>query len=203
MKSNVRAVTPKPEDKPQSVDREKTCPLLLRVFTSKGKFCFQNDRLFYLRLKIYFGLQNRYSWTPLIKNFILGLLEIFLLIERSLMVIYEEYPLRFEFPEIFSRDWFPINGIQLYTPFKITPRISLIFKNVWNNRINHKRFFYYKSRIVFKRSNLWAARFTSISRNSSACIPKNWTKIFKFSFTPSSHLKLIRPYWFDIFDVVV
>ena len=40
MKSNVRAVTPKAEDKPQSVDREKTCPLLLRVFTSKGKFNF-------------------------------------------------------------------------------------------------------------------------------------------------------------------
>ena len=38
MKSNVRAVTPKPEDKPEAVDREKTCPLLLRVFTSKGKF---------------------------------------------------------------------------------------------------------------------------------------------------------------------
>ena len=36
MKSNVRAVTPKPEDKPESVDREKTCPLLLRVFTNKG-----------------------------------------------------------------------------------------------------------------------------------------------------------------------
>merc|ERR1712242_398550 len=37
MKSNVRAVTPKAEDKPQSVDREKTCPLLLRVFTSKDR----------------------------------------------------------------------------------------------------------------------------------------------------------------------
>merc|ERR1712242_20576 len=37
MRSNVRAVTPKAEDKPQSVDREKTCPLLLRVFTSKDR----------------------------------------------------------------------------------------------------------------------------------------------------------------------
>ena len=37
MKSNVRAVTPKAEEKPQSVDREKTCPLLLRVFTSKDR----------------------------------------------------------------------------------------------------------------------------------------------------------------------
>merc|ERR1712002_334722 len=37
MKSNVRAVTPKPEDKPEAVDREKTCPLLLRVFTSKDR----------------------------------------------------------------------------------------------------------------------------------------------------------------------
>ena len=38
MKSNVRAVTPKPEEKPEAIDREKTCPLLLRVFTGKGKF---------------------------------------------------------------------------------------------------------------------------------------------------------------------
>merc|ERR1711935_1065254 len=37
MKSNVRAVTPKAEEKAQSVDREKTCPLLLRVFTSKDR----------------------------------------------------------------------------------------------------------------------------------------------------------------------
>jgi len=37
MKSNVRAVTPKAEDKPEAIDREKTCPLLLRVFTSKDR----------------------------------------------------------------------------------------------------------------------------------------------------------------------
>merc|ERR1712212_300532 len=37
MKSNVRAVTPKPEEKPEATDREKTCPLLLRVFTSKDR----------------------------------------------------------------------------------------------------------------------------------------------------------------------
>ena len=48
MKSNVRAVTPKPEDKPEAVDREKTCPLLLRVFTSKGKF----SNFFFKILKI-------------------------------------------------------------------------------------------------------------------------------------------------------
>ena len=47
MKSNVRAITPKPEVKPEAVDREKTCPLLLRVFTSKGK-----SYTFYVRLNL-------------------------------------------------------------------------------------------------------------------------------------------------------
>ena len=36
MRSNVLRITPKKEEKPEAVDREKTCPLLLRVFTSKG-----------------------------------------------------------------------------------------------------------------------------------------------------------------------
>jgi len=36
MRSNVHRITPKKEEKPEAVDREKTCPLLLRVFTSKG-----------------------------------------------------------------------------------------------------------------------------------------------------------------------
>jgi len=36
MRSNVHRVTPKKEEKPEAVDREKTCPLLLRVFTTKG-----------------------------------------------------------------------------------------------------------------------------------------------------------------------
>ena len=35
MRSNVHRVTPKKEEKPEAVDREKTCPLLLRVFTTK------------------------------------------------------------------------------------------------------------------------------------------------------------------------
>jgi 16S rRNA A1518/A1519 N6-dimethyltransferase RsmA/KsgA/DIM1 with predicted DNA glycosylase/AP lyase activity len=37
VRSNVLRITPKKEEKPVAVDREKTCPLLLRVFTSKGK----------------------------------------------------------------------------------------------------------------------------------------------------------------------
>merc|ERR1712233_279214 len=37
MRSNVLRVTPKKEEKPEAVDREKTCPLLLRVFTSKDR----------------------------------------------------------------------------------------------------------------------------------------------------------------------
>ena len=44
MRSNVHRVTPKKEEKPEAVDREKTCPLLLRVFTTKGTRVTENKK---------------------------------------------------------------------------------------------------------------------------------------------------------------